>query len=47
MLKVESAWTCNALEENQQPLPVSPHGFSVSVKPFQIVTVRMKGAAAP
>jgi hypothetical protein len=46
LLNVESALTCNALEQNQQPLSVSPHGFGFSVKPFQIVTVRIKGVAA-
>ncbi|MBZ5562388.1 MAG: hypothetical protein LAP13_08195, partial [Acidobacteriia bacterium] len=42
-LKPEAAFSCNALEENQQPLTVSPHGFSFPVKPYQIVTVRLEG----
>jgi hypothetical protein len=40
---VGRAWLCNAVEEDQQPLTVSPHGFSFNVKPFQIVTVRLQG----
>jgi hypothetical protein len=36
---------CNAMEENQQPLTTAAHGLSFSVKPFQIVTVRVEGAA--
>jgi hypothetical protein len=46
LLNVESALSCNALEQNQQPLTVSPHGFVFSVKPFHIVTVRVKGLSA-
>ena len=46
LLNVESALSCNALEQNQRPLTVSPHGFVFSVKPFQIVTVRVKGLSA-
>jgi hypothetical protein len=36
----------DALERKQGPLSVSSHGFRFSVKPFQIVTVRLDGAAA-
>jgi hypothetical protein len=45
ILQVEHAWMCNAMEENQQPLTTAAHGLSFSVKPFQIVTVRVEGAA--
>ena len=45
ILNVESAWMCDALERKQGPLSVSSRGFSFSVKPFQIVTVRLEGAA--
>jgi hypothetical protein len=45
LLNVESAWTSDALERKQGPLSVSSHGFSFSVKPFQIITVRLEGAA--
>jgi alpha-mannosidase len=43
ILNVERGWRCNSVEENQEPLTVSPHGFSFSVKPFGIVTVRLEG----
>lgn len=46
LLKVESAWTCNAMEQKGGALPVSLHAFSFNVKPFQIVTVRVKGKSA-
>jgi alpha-mannosidase len=46
ILNVESAWMSDALERKQGPLSVSSHGFRFSVKPFQIVTVRLEGAAA-
>jgi alpha-mannosidase len=45
LLEVKSAWMNDALERKQGPLAVSSHGFSFSVKPFQIVTVRLQGAA--
>ena len=43
IVNVEKGWLCNSVEENQEPLTVSPHGFSFSVKPFGIVTVRLEG----
>ena len=43
LLKISSAWECNAMEVNQQSLPVSADGISFSVKPYQIVTVRVQG----
>ena len=46
ILNLESGWICNAVEENRQPLSVSPHGFSFAVKPFEIVTVRLQGTPA-
>ena len=45
LLEVKSAWMNDALERKQGPLSVSPHGFQFSVKPFQIVTVRLEAAA--
>jgi hypothetical protein len=46
LLNAESAWSCNAMEQKGGALPVSLHGFSFPVKPFQIVTVRVKGTPA-
>ena len=46
LLGVKSAWRSDALERKQGPLPVSSHGFGFGVKPFQIVTVRLEGAAS-
>jgi hypothetical protein len=45
LLEVKSAGMSDALERNQEPLQVSPHGFQFSVKPFQIVTVRLEATA--
>jgi len=42
LLEVKSAWMCDALERKQGPLSVSSHGFGFTVKPFQIVTVRLE-----
>ena len=46
LLDVKSAWRSDALERKQSALSVSPHGFRFSVKPFQIVTVRLEGPAS-
>jgi len=43
ILKILAAWMCNAMEENQQPLSTNAHSLTFSVKPFQIVTVRVEG----
>ncbi len=44
LMQVQQAWQCNAMEQNQEPLAVSPHGFRFAVRPFEIATVRVKGA---
>jgi len=46
LLEVKSAGMNDALERKQGPLSVSSHGFRFSVKPFQIVTVRLEGEAS-
>jgi hypothetical protein len=43
ILNLQSAWVCNAMEKNQQPLPVSGHRLEFSIKPFEIVTLRVQG----
>jgi hypothetical protein len=43
-LDVKAAWSSDALERRQTALATSLHGFRFSVKPFQIVTVRLEGA---
>jgi hypothetical protein len=42
-MDVQSAWSSDALERKQTALETSAHGFRFSVKPFQIVTVRLEG----
>jgi len=44
LVDVMSAWSSDALERKRAALETSAHGFRVSVKPFQILTVRLKGA---
>jgi len=46
LFQVKSAWLNDALERKQGPLSVLPYGFRFSVKPFQIVTVRLEVAAS-
>ncbi|MGH9446796.1 MAG: glycosyl hydrolase-related protein, partial [Terriglobia bacterium] len=47
ILNVQQAWLCSAMEQNQEPLSTSAHGVVFPVRPFQIVTVRVIGAALP
>jgi len=47
LLDVKSAWMSDLLERKQGRLATSSHGFKFSVKPFQIVTVRLEGGASP
>jgi alpha-mannosidase len=42
-VKVQNAWLCDAVERNKQPLSMLSDGFQFSVRPFQIVTVRIRG----
>ena len=42
-LEVKSAWTADALERKQDALETTAHGFQLSFKPFEIVTVRLEG----
>jgi len=46
LFQVKSAWLNDALERKQGPLSVLAYGFRFSVKPFQIVTVRLEVAAS-
>jgi alpha-mannosidase len=45
ILNLQSAWVCNAMEKNQQPLTVSAHRLEFSIKPFEIVTLRVQGSS--
>ena len=40
-LPFASACLCSLAEENGEPLPVTDHAFSLSFRPFEIVTVRL------
>ncbi len=46
LLNLQTAWRCNAVEDNQQSLSVSPHALQFSVTPHQIVTIRVQGTPA-
>ncbi len=43
---VASAWETNLLEENQAELPVADGAVSLNLRPYQIVTLRVKGACS-
>jgi alpha-mannosidase len=41
---LDEAWRTNLLEENQERLEVEEHGLRFSIKPYQIVTLRLMPA---
>jgi len=41
-MKVDQAWSCNLLEDNQAQLPSNADGVGVSVTPFQVMTIRIR-----
>jgi alpha-mannosidase len=41
-VKMDQVWRCSLLEDNLQELKVDRHGFQVEVKPFEIVTLRLR-----
>ena len=43
LLSIRVAWTCPAVEENQQRLPASSQTFSFPYTAFAIVAVRIEG----
>ncbi len=47
LIGVKSAWFCNAMEADQQQIPeAGGDGFTFSIQPHQIVTVRVQGSPA-
>jgi alpha-mannosidase len=38
------AWRTNLLEENQEALPVDDHAVTLSIRPFEIITLRLMPA---
>jgi alpha-mannosidase len=40
-LSFEQAWRCSVLEENQTAIPTENGRFSVSLQPFQTLTIRV------
>ncbi len=43
LIKIHSAWLCNAVEVNQQQLIPQEGSVTFEIKPHQIVTVRLEG----
>jgi len=41
-LKMDQVWRCSLLEDNLQELKVDRHAFQIEVKPFEIVTLRLR-----
>jgi hypothetical protein len=44
-LNLVLAWRCNAVEDNSQPLDLIHGNLRVSLKPFEILTIRVKTAS--
>jgi alpha-mannosidase len=41
-LAFEGAWLCNLLEDNQTKVEIQSDDLSVSIKPFQVLTLRLR-----
>jgi alpha-mannosidase len=41
-LKMDQVWRCSLLEDNLKELKVDSHDFQIEVKPFEIVTLRLR-----
>jgi alpha-mannosidase len=41
-LKMNQVWRCSLLEDNLQKLNADSHSFKIEVKPFEIVTLRLR-----
>jgi alpha-mannosidase len=41
IVELQAAWSCNAVERCDHPLPVAQHDFTFAIKPFQIITLRI------
>ncbi|MBZ5612861.1 MAG: hypothetical protein LAO23_02545 [Acidobacteriia bacterium] len=41
-LKLDQVWRCSLLEDNLQEVKTDRHGFQIEVKPFEIVTLRLR-----
>ncbi len=41
-VQLKQAWRCSLLEENQSALPVGADGVQMTLKPFEIVTLRLQ-----
>lgn len=46
ILDLQNAWICTAMEKNQHPLTVSGNRLEFSIKPFEIVTIRVQGTTS-
>ena len=46
-LNFEKVWHCDLLEEKQSEIKTSGDGFNFSIKPFQVITVRLHTAPNP
>jgi len=41
-IKLQKAWLCSALEDNRAEIPVSGGTLKTSIKPFQVLTIRVR-----
>ncbi|MGA3323174.1 MAG: polysaccharide lyase family protein [Terriglobia bacterium] len=46
LFDVQQAWRANAVEENQEELPVSAHSLELKMRPHEILTVRVAATFA-
>jgi alpha-mannosidase len=46
LFNLQQAWRANAVEENQEELPVSAHSLEVKIRPHEILTLRVAATLA-
>jgi hypothetical protein len=46
LFNLQQAWRANAVEENQEELPVSAHSVEVKIRPHEILTLRVAATFA-
>jgi hypothetical protein len=46
LFNLQQAWRANAVEENQDELPVSAHLLEVKMRPHEILTLRVAATLA-
>lgn len=42
LLRIDSAWRCSLVEDDQDRIPVSAEGVEIDIGPYEVLTLRLK-----